>query len=276
MATNGYDQFFKVKREKSSGVSPVTSGKKSRVSRAHFKRPIHTPLKQNDKLEWQLRQAFGIQKKKTKKTKIPWSAFLSLGLASGLMVWLTFSPISLEGIIDKVEVRMFGQATAQANISPPQGLDAEKNVTQEDDRSVASVPEQKSWSAEDLNHFKKLNERKKQLDQREQELSQLEEELHKQKVEIDQRIQQLQEIRDQIAGTLQERVEIDQERINTLVEFYSSMRPQQAAGIMASINEDLAIEVLSRMKRQNAAEIMNLMDPEKAQVLTEKFAGYKR
>ena len=30
------------------------------------------------------------------------------------------------------------------------------------------------------------------------------------------------------------------------------------------------------MKKKNAAEVLNLMKPEKAQMFTEKFAGYKR
>ncbi len=54
------------------------------------------------------------------------------------------------------------------------------------------------------------------------------------------------------------------------------MKPQQAAKVFESMDEDLAIEILGRMKKKPAAEILNLVKSEKAQVLSEKYAGYKR
>ena len=134
----------------------------------------------------------------------------------------------------------------------------------------------KSMAEEDLSHFKLLSDRKRQLDQREQELNMLEEELHKQRVEVESRIQKLESIRGDISSVLKDRVEMDQERVKTLVEFYSNMKPKQAADIFAGLNEDLAVEVLTKMKKKNAAEIMNLLPPEKAKSLSEKFTGYKR
>ena len=53
------------------------------------------------------------------------------------------------------------------------------------------------------------------------------------------------------------------------------MKPGQAANIISTINEDLAIQVLSKMKKKNAAQILNMIEPAKARVLSEKFAGYK-
>ena len=71
-------------------------------------------------------------------------------------------------------------------------------------------------------------------------------------------------------------MELDEGKIKRLVDFYSNMKPQKAAKILTKINEDLAVEVLGKMKKKNAADIMNLLEPKKARVLSEKFAGYKR
>ncbi len=60
------------------------------------------------------------------------------------------------------------------------------------------------------------------------------------------------------------------------MELYSNMKPKQAADVIGSINEDLAVEVLAKMKKKNAAEIMNLLTPEKARILSEKYTGYRR
>ena len=38
----------------------------------------------------------------------------------------------------------------------------------------------------------------------------------------------------------------------------------------------LAVEVLAKMKKKNAAEIMNLLPADKARVLSEKYTGYRR
>jgi flagellar motility protein MotE (MotC chaperone) len=104
----------------------------------------------------------------------------------------------------------------------------------------------------------------------------LEEELQRQKVELDKRIQQLEGVRRDIASILKDRVEVDQQKVDKLVDLYSNMKPKQAADVMSSLNEDLAVEILSKMKKKNAAEIMNLLPPEKARILSEKYTGYQQ
>lgn len=126
------------------------------------------------------------------------------------------------------------------------------------------------------NYFGNLNEKKQKLDRREKELNELEKELHKQKVEIEKRIKDLQSIRTQIRKLLAERIEMDEGKVNKLVEFYSNMKPQQAAKIMESIDEDLSVAILGRMKKKNAADILNLLQPEKARRLSEMYAGYEK
>ncbi len=129
---------------------------------------------------------------------------------------------------------------------------------------------------EDVKYFSKLSNRKRELDQRESELNELESELHEQRKEVEVRILKLEKIRAQIGQVLRDKVEVDEERVKKLVEFYSNMKPQSASKIISRLNEDLAVEILGKMKKKNAAAILNLLKPLKAQVLTEKFAGYKR
>ncbi|MCB9025918.1 MAG: hypothetical protein H6625_06345 [Bdellovibrionaceae bacterium] len=180
----------------------------------------------------------------------------------------------------------------RVQISPLQSLEASEKKSEEkspekvgnqanntESTKVETPPETKNSeaiSSEDIRHFSRLTERKKELDQRENELNELERELHEQRKEIEVRIRKLEEIREQIGKVLKEKVQVDEERVAKLVEFYSNMKPQNAAKIVATLNEDLAVEILGRMKKKNAAEILNLLKSDKAQVLTEKFAGYKR
>ena len=100
--------------------------------------------------------------------------------------------------------------------------------------------------------------------------------MQRQRVDVDKRLQELSGLREKIAQQLKDRVEQDQTRVDKLVQVYSSMKPQSAAKVVETINEDLAVEVLTKMKQKNAAEILNLLPADKSQRLSEKFAGYKR
>jgi flagellar motility protein MotE (MotC chaperone) len=139
-----------------------------------------------------------------------------------------------------------------------------------------NVPNIRNWTPEELSFFNKLNERKKELDLREAELTKLDEELQKQKEELDEKIKQLEAMRSQISQTLKSRVATDQQKVDKLVDFYSNMKPQQAAKVIETLNEDLSVEVLDKMKKKNAAEILNAMDAKKARRLSELLAGYQR
>jgi len=93
---------------------------------------------------------------------------------------------------------------------------------------------------------------------------------------LQKQIAELEKMRTSISTMLEERVKADDQKIDTLVQFYSNMKPPQAAKIFETIDEDLAVQILGRMKKKNAADVLNLMQAEKAQMFTEKFAGYKR
>ena len=173
-----------------------------------------------------------------------------------------------------------GQASASEDKAAEKSKSAEgkqeKAAAHKEGANPDKGPEAKEVVPEDLSHYEKLKQRKEELDVREKELAELEEELQRQKVELDKRIQQLEEMRGQIATVLKDRVEVDQEKVTKLVDLYSNMKPKQAADVIGSINEDLAVEVLAKMKKKNAAEIMNLLDPAKARMLSEKYTGYRR
>lgn len=161
-------------------------------------------------------------------------------------------------------------ATGGADEAASQAANQKQALQKE--ASANAVPVDKN----EMDHLRKLVDRKKQLDLREEELNRLEAELQKQKAELDARLKQLEDTRASISTVLQERSVKDEEKVETLVQMYSNMKPAQAAKILESMDEDLAVEIVGRMKKKSAAEIMNLMKPEKAQVFSEKYAGYRK
>ena len=165
---------------------------------------------------------------------------------------------------------------ASANPADPAAANAEKKSQAEPDKSKSEIPDLRNMTKEELSYFNHLVDRKKDLDLREAELNKLDEELQKQRVELDQKIQKLDKMRSEISGILKDRVAVDQEKVEKLVQFYSTMKAQQAAKVIESLNEDLAVEVLDKMKKKSAAEIMNSLDAKKAKKLSEMLAGYRK
>ncbi len=196
--------------------------------------------------------------------------------------------------ISGVEISMFGSANAAAAAKTAEPAKSEAGAHGEsagvaaavagaaDASNVAAAGEApkpsdiRNWSDEELSFFNKLNDRKKELDLREAELAKLEEELGKQKTDLDEKLKQLEAMRAEISKTLKTRVAVDQEKVDKLVQTYSTMKAQNAAKIIETLNEDLAVEVMDKMKKKNAAEIMNMMDAKKARRLSELLTGYQR
>lgn len=142
--------------------------------------------------------------------------------------------------------------------------------------TASANPDLKSWTTEEVSFFKRLNDRKIELDRREAELAKLEEELQKQRAGIEDKIKALEKTRAEISATLKGRVEQDLEKVAKLVDVYSSMKPTSAAKVIESLNEDLAMSILDKMKKKSAAEILNTMSAPKAKRLSEMLTGYRK
>lgn len=284
--SNGYDQFFKnaKKNKKNDGDSRTVTQHTRPTSPKSSQKPTEA--------ENFLRATLKVKtnKKSSKVSFTAVSAFVVLVLATVGTGVGYFFPDDISDLMKKIDIGFFVNADAAnetptatdksklaaADNSATKGELGAESASAKGKQEVPACTTMKGYSEEELSHFNKLNERKTELDLRDAELSALEEELHKQRSEIESRIAKLEKIREEVAAVLQDKVEIDQQRVNTLVDFYSNMKPKQAADIIVKLNEDLAIEVLGKMKKKNAAEIMNLLESGKARALSEKFTGYKR
>jgi flagellar motility protein MotE (MotC chaperone) len=239
----GYDQFFKSARRAAAGEPPA-------------------PVIKSEK-----KAATSISVKKKKKSA-PFpigAAFFSLvGFAAAFYFYQNQETVLKT--LSAVEISLFTPVSAEAS----------KVETAKKEDTAPTKPVLAEPSGDELNHLMKLVERKKELDAREEELARMESELVQQKDALQKKLAELEQMRSSISTMLEDRVKADDQKIETLVQFYSNMKPPQAAKIFESVDEDLAVQILGRMKKKSAADILNLMKPEKAQMFTEKFAGYKR
>lgn len=255
---SGYDQFFKNAR-KVANQQPTP-------------RPRLQLDLSSEEAEQQIRRRMkmGPSVKRKKKSSVPWKMVGVSLVGFVVAIWGFQNYEQVEHLIQRVEFQMTGVAIAQPEAAP-----ATSTVAAAENEEAAPKEKTVLTSAE-IDHLQKLNDRKKELDAREEELNRMEGELQVQKVELEKRLKDLEEMRTKISTMLDDRVKADDQKVDTLVQMYSNMKAPQAAKVFETMDEDLAVEILGRMKKKNAADIMNLLKPEKAQILSEMFAGYKR
>ena len=241
----GYDQYFKQVKKNSN-----TSSQKPLQRPSTFKNKSNHPKPTKEK------RTFPI---------IQFIVFLFCGC--GLFLAIE-NYDQLEAALDKVEISL-GTAYAADSVKTEQPLATTPML------AVSETVKPVAATIDENDYLFQLNERKKVLDVREEELNKKSTEIDKQKLELEQKLKELEESRQKISTLLQDRIKADSSKVDTLVQVYSNMKPQQAAKIFETMDEDLVIEILSRMKKKNAADILNLVKTDKAQVLAEKYTGYR-
>ena len=237
----GYDQHFKKVKQSSN-------------TQALSKRKVSAP-----------------QSDKNQKTPFPMKPLMSfIAIAgSGLLFLSQFE--NIEAYLQKIEVTM---GVAQAVESPVSSNDAQDS-TVKNSVGTEQAEHVEAKKLDDTDYLFKLADRKKALDQREVELNKIAEQIEKQKQEVSQKLEQLEEMRQKISAALQDRIKTDDGKVDVLVQMYTNMKPSQAAKVFENLDEDLVIEILSRMKKKSAADILNLIKPEKAQLFAERYTGYR-
>lgn len=238
---SGYDQFFK-EVKKNSAAQPNEKLRPQPVKLNTVKSTAH---------------------KKDKKSKkgFPVVSFMSFIIFVGGLFLVVEKYDHIENYLSKIEV---GLGTAQAEVKT-----VENKVTEVATAPVATV------KTDETDYLFKLADRKKELDAREEDLNKKTAEVAKQKLEIEEKLKQLEDYRAQITNLLRERITTDSAKVETLVQVYSNMKPSQAAKVFETLDEDLVIEILGKMKKKNAADILNLVKTDKAQILSERYAGYR-
>jgi flagellar motility protein MotE (MotC chaperone) len=214
-----------------------------------------------------------VKQKREKKSSFPTKSLFIFAMIAGIGLVAVENFDQIESQVKRIEI---GVGLAQAEEKPASKVPAaaaEAVVAAEHSADSKAIAIEKPIDESD--YLFKLSERKKQLDQREEDLNKLSAEIAKQKGEIEEKLLKLEETRQKISTALEEKIKADDGKVETLVQMYSNMKPQQAAKVFETLDEDLVIEILGRMKKKNAADILNLIKAEKAQVFAERYVGYR-
>jgi|GEM_PF-1195724 len=160
--------------------------------------------------------------------------------------------------------RMTAHAAVSAKATPPD------EATQNNTDVSAVSPE--TWAA--------IREQKKLLESKEMELKEREARLREMEQEIENRLKELIAVQDKIKQAQQEiqafREEREQARnaqVQALAKIYGNMKPKEAGQLLESLEEPLAVKVISLMSPDQVAKILASMETKKAAKISRALTG---
>ncbi|MDI3546973.1 MAG: hypothetical protein PWR10_625 [Halanaerobiales bacterium] len=111
-----------------------------------------------------------------------------------------------------------------------------------------------------LEKFKESENRLKEVSTKKEELQQS---LAAARRQVDEYTKKVEKLEKELALLKKERLD-EQERLDKLVKIYSKMKPEDAARIFSSLDEDMVLDLLINLKEEQAAAILSALPPEDA------------
>ncbi|MBW2061116.1 MAG: hypothetical protein JRI95_06070 [Deltaproteobacteria bacterium] len=126
---------------------------------------------------------------------------------------------------------------------------------------------------------KTIKEKEQRLKEKEEALKALQKETEKRSSELTARlnklIRQKEELTLKLEKLISEQKILEDAKITHLVKAYSAMRPENAATLVNSLDDDVAVRILASMTGRSAGKILAFVEPVKAARLTKHLADHR-
>ncbi len=155
-----------------------------------------------------------------------------------------------------------GKTTNQPSQTSPVLNKAKKGYSSVEERRLFSILQ---------NERDTLEEEKKVLVLKEKELKTLQAEADKKLELLDKKLAELRKLQEKIEQLLAEKDAEELQKTKDLSLIYAKMSPDRAALALATLDEQLAADLLANMKVKSAAKILDRMDKVKASQLSTVF-----
>jgi flagellar motility protein MotE (MotC chaperone) len=161
-------------------------------------------------------------------------------------------------------------------VDVPEGLTEEDPAPLPDDEWADPTTLEMEFTETQATVLEELKERRANLDARESRVAQREALLAVTEQRIEEKISELDSIRNEIKDLLGNQSEEEEARLRSLVKIYEGMKPKEAAAIFDNLDMDILLEVVARMSERRTAPILAAMDVQKAQELTTLLAEQRK
>ncbi len=150
------------------------------------------------------------------------------------------------------------QPRVKVSVPAAQAADAGTRAAEEQVDASGSLAEQ--WDT--------LHQKEQKLRRREKALQELEQEL-------DKKLARQEELKTRLEEIIQEARVLKDEKIKHLVDVYSNMQPEQAARVLETVDQTIAVKILAGMRGRTAGEILSFVQAEKAARLSEDLTDFQ-
>lgn len=131
-------------------------------------------------------------------------------------------------------------------------------------------------SAAEVQVLQALQERRAQLDTRAEQYETQDELMLAAERRLDERLTELRRLETHVNDLLGRLDEAQEQRLASLVDVYQRMRSKDAAAVFDGLDDEVLVQVASRMRQANLAEVMGRMEPNRARELTQMLADRAR
>lgn len=140
----------------------------------------------------------------------------------------------------------------------------------------STLAEMAGLSAEEVQVLEALRARREALDARGEQLETQDALMLAAEQRLNERVAELRQLETTVNDLLGHLDEEQERRVNSLVDVYQRMRAKDAAAVFDGLDDDVLVQVASRMRQANLAEVMGRMNPERARALTQMLADRAR
>ena len=181
-------------------------------------------------------------------------------LAAIGLLWFPPAPPENE-LLQPVVIRAASAGQAIAAEAAPEA--AKADATEQPGANATAATTNSSESAKtEADQIQDLNARQLALDKKEAELKTLE-------MELDEKLQKLKAMEVRMQALIDSAGSIQAEKMQHLVDVYSNMKPKQAAQVLETLDEPIAVRILAGMSGRKAGEILSSVRPDQAARLSE-------
>lgn len=138
--------------------------------------------------------------------------------------------------------------------------------------AAAAEGEPPTFTQNEVDVLQKLSERRESLDARQRDLDLRENMVKAAESRIDKKIAEMKGLQANVEQMLKQVDDQDDTKMKSLVKIYENMKPKDAAKIFEQLDMPVLLGVITRMKEQKVAPVMEAMLPEKAKLVTDALA----
>ena len=161
-------------------------------------------------------------------------------------------------------------AQAPANAAEPAAAEGAQAC------AIPSFAESAGLSQAEVQVLQALGARREVLDQRAVQMETHGELMTAAEQRLDERLAQLRQLETTVNTLLGQLDEAQEHRLANLVDVYQRMRAKDAATVFDGLDDAVLVQVASRMRQTNLAEVMGKMEPARARALTQMLAEMSR